>query len=85
MGWTSGVRFQGWAGKELSLLSHRVQTETNHPPIQWVPGLKQPDREADHSPPSSAKVKNVLSYTSLWRGTRTQSQGHLYLSPIILS
>jgi hypothetical protein len=28
------------------------------PPIQWVPGLKQPEREGDHSPPTSADVKN---------------------------
>jgi len=33
-------------------------------PIQWVPGalsleLKQPGREADHSPPSSTEVKNA--------------------------
>jgi hypothetical protein len=32
------------------------------PPIQWVPGalslgVKRPGREADHSPPSSAEVK----------------------------
>jgi len=32
------------------------------PPIQWVPGAlplvaKRPDREADHSPPSSAAIK----------------------------
>jgi hypothetical protein len=38
------------------------------PPIQWVLGalslgVKQPGSEADHSPPSSAKVKNVWSYT----------------------
>jgi hypothetical protein len=41
-----------------------------HPvPIQWVPrtlslGVKRPGREADHSPPSSAEVKNAWSYTS---------------------
>jgi hypothetical protein len=40
-----------------------------HPPIQWVPGalslgVKRPKREADHSPPSSAEVKNAWSYTS---------------------
>jgi hypothetical protein len=34
------------------------------PPIQWVlralyPGLKRPGREADHSPPCSAKVRNT--------------------------
>jgi hypothetical protein len=39
------------------------------PLIEWVPGalslgLKQPGREADHSPPSSAEVKNAWRYTS---------------------
>jgi len=34
------------------------------PPIQQVPGLKQPRREADHSLPSSTEVKNTWSYTS---------------------
>jgi hypothetical protein len=28
------------------------------------PGIKLPGREADHSPPSSAEVKNAWSYTS---------------------
>jgi hypothetical protein len=37
------------------------------PPIQWVsgaisPGLKRQGREADHSPPPSAEVKNVEQY-----------------------
>jgi hypothetical protein len=35
------------------------------PPIQWVTGtlslgVKRPGREADHSPPSSAEVKECL-------------------------
>jgi hypothetical protein len=39
------------------------------PPIQWVPRtlspeVKRPGREAYHSPPSSAEVKNARSYTS---------------------
>jgi hypothetical protein len=39
------------------------------PPIQWVSGalflgVKRPGREADHSTPSSADVKNAWSYTS---------------------
>jgi hypothetical protein len=39
------------------------------PPIQWVLGalslwVKQPGHEADHPPPSSAKVKIALIYTS---------------------
>jgi len=37
------------------------------PPIQWVPGalslgVKQPGHGMDHSPPSSAEVKNAWSY-----------------------
>jgi hypothetical protein len=42
---------------------------TQHP-IQWVPGalslgVKLLGRKADHSPPSSSKVKNAWSYTSI--------------------
>jgi hypothetical protein len=38
-------------------------------PILWVPGalslgVKRPEREADHSPPSTAEVKTAWSYTS---------------------
>jgi len=41
------------------------------PPVQWLPrtlttGVKRPRREADHSPPSSAEVKNERSYTSTY-------------------
>jgi hypothetical protein len=39
------------------------------PPIKWVPGdlspgVKQPGREADHSSPTSTKVKKTWVYTS---------------------
>jgi hypothetical protein len=39
------------------------------PPIQWVPGalspeVKQPGREVDHSPPTSAEVKKTWVYTA---------------------
>jgi hypothetical protein len=42
---------------------------TTQPPFQWVPGalslgVKRPGREAHHSPPFSAEVKNAWSYTS---------------------
>jgi hypothetical protein len=38
---------------------------TDTAPIQWVPGVlslgvKRPGREADHSPPSSAEVKECV-------------------------
>jgi hypothetical protein len=29
------------------------------PPIQWIPGVKRPEREADHSPPTNAEVKKT--------------------------
>jgi hypothetical protein len=60
-------------------------------PIQWVTGalslgIKRPGREADHSPPSSAKVKNAWSYTSApryalmaWCSVKARGQLYLYL------
>jgi hypothetical protein len=62
--------------------------------IQWVPGafslgLKRMGHEADHSPPSSAEVNNVWSYTSIslmfsWRGAQLKkAQGQLYLLPYL--
>jgi hypothetical protein len=53
-------------------------------PIIWVPGalflgVKRPEREADHSLPSSPEVKNAWSYTStpqyvfiVWCSTEAQ-------------
>jgi len=35
------------------------------PPIQWVPGVKRPGREDEHSPPSSSEVRNAWSYTCI--------------------
>jgi hypothetical protein len=40
------------------------------PSIRWVPGalslvVRRSGREADHSPPSSAEVKNEWNYTSI--------------------
>jgi len=42
----------------------------NQLPIKWVleattPVLKQPQRVADHSPPSSAEIKNAWSCASI--------------------
>jgi hypothetical protein len=43
----------------------RPALEPTQPPIQWLPealslGVKRPEREDDHSPPSSAEVKEDL-------------------------
>jgi hypothetical protein len=66
-----GSRVQLPAGAGNFSFHHRVQNGSGptQPPIQWVPralslGVKRPGREVDPSPPSSAEVKNLLSYTS---------------------
>jgi hypothetical protein len=46
---------------------------STQPPIQWVPGVKRPGYEADHSPPSGVEVKSSeaippLPYTPSWPG-----------------
>jgi hypothetical protein len=56
-------------GSFLFIIASRPALGPTQPPIQWVPGalslgVKRPGREADHSPPSSAEVKNAWSYTS---------------------
>jgi hypothetical protein len=55
---------------EFSLL-HIVQTGSEAHPVAYPlgtggssPELQRPEREADHSPPTSAEVKNSWSYTS---------------------
>jgi hypothetical protein len=65
----SRVRFPVGAGIFLYTTTSRTALGPTQPPIQWVPGalslgIKQLGHEADHSPPSSAQVKNVWSYTS---------------------
>jgi hypothetical protein len=40
-----------------------TKLRTRDTPIQWVPGVKRPGREADHSPPASADVKKMLIST----------------------
>jgi hypothetical protein len=49
--------------------SSRPALGSTQPPTQWVPGalspgVKRPEHEAEHSPPTSAKVKKMWMYTS---------------------
>jgi len=67
-----GVRFLARTMKGRLSFRHRVQIGSGptQPPIQWVVGglslrVKGPRREADHSPPPSAEVKNAWSYTPM--------------------
>jgi hypothetical protein len=68
----------------------RTALGPTQPPIQWVPGVlsqgvKRPGREVDHSPPSSAEVKEWVEIylhspdTPSWRGAQLKAQGQLYL------
>jgi hypothetical protein len=66
MGWMTeelGLDYP-W-GLEIFLFSitSRLALGFTQPPIQWImgscfPGVQQQRHEADHSPPSTAKVKN---------------------------
>jgi hypothetical protein len=69
--------FNSWQGKIfLFLTASRSALGPTQPPIQLVPGaispgVKQPGRKADHSPPSSAEVNNggdipPLPHMSSW-------------------
>jgi hypothetical protein len=56
-----GVGVQVSVGSRIFFTSSRSDLGSTQPPIQWVPGalspgVKQPDREADHSRPPSPEV-----------------------------
>jgi hypothetical protein len=49
----------------LLSMSYRPALWPTQPLIQWVTGKKRPGCEADHSPPTSAEVKNTRIYIYL--------------------
>jgi hypothetical protein len=68
----------------LFTTASRPALRSIHLPIQWVPAalslrIKRPGRETDHSPPSSAEIKNAWCYTSplpntpSWRGAQLKT------------
>jgi hypothetical protein len=64
-----GFGFREGMGIFLFTTAFRPALGPTQPPIQWVPAalsfrLKWPDREVDHSPPSSTEIKNAWRYTS---------------------
>jgi hypothetical protein len=81
-GWTIGVLgFDSLRGLGIFLFptASRTALGPTQPPVQWVPGIlflgvKRPGRKTDHSPPSSAKVKECVELylhspnTPSWRG-----------------
>jgi hypothetical protein len=76
-----GLESRRGLGIFLFTTASRTALVPTQPPIQWVPGslslgLKRPGREADHSPPSSAEVKEWVELylhspdTPSWRGAQ---------------
>jgi hypothetical protein len=85
----------GWT-TFLTFAASRIALGPTHPPIPWAPGalsrgVKRPRREADHSHPSSAEVKEWVQLylhspdTPSWRSARLkkEAQGKLYLSRLV--
>jgi hypothetical protein len=78
-------------GIYLFTTAFRTALGPTQPPIQWLSGslsleVKRPEREAHHSPPYSAEVKNACTYTSthpyafiLWCSVKAQRQFYIYL------
>jgi hypothetical protein len=75
----SRVRFPEGAGNVLFTTVYRTVLGPTQPPIQWVRGalslgVKWTEHAADHSPPSSAEVKESVELylhslnTPSWRG-----------------
>jgi hypothetical protein len=62
-----GFDFRKRLGVFLFATAYRPALGPTQPRIQWAlsPTVKRPGREADHSPPSSAAVKNVWSCASI--------------------
>jgi hypothetical protein len=86
------VRVEAGAGNFS--LHYRVQTGSGaHPAYQMgtrgsFSGVRRSGREADHSAPSSADVKNACSYPPLpntpsWHGTQLKNTGTILFFTIL--
>jgi hypothetical protein len=96
--YSSGLRAR-WSGIRVPAVTgnfsfhHRDQTGSGSHPVSYPMGIrdfslgvKRPGREANHSPPPSAEVKNTWSYTSIpqyafvaWCSIKAEGQLYLYL------
>jgi hypothetical protein len=78
------LRFKSRQGLGIFLFitASRSALGPTQPLIQWVTGAiflraKRPGREADHSPPPSAEVKNAFM---TWCSVKVQGQLYILLS-----
>jgi hypothetical protein len=90
--------FESRQGLEMFIFTtaSRPVLGSTQPPIQWVPGaisrgVKRPGRKADHSPPSSAEVKECVEIylhcpnTPSQRGTQLKNRDFTFTFIIYLN
>jgi hypothetical protein len=70
MGWAVRIRSLAGARQFLFSIMSRPDLELTQPPLQCIPGplslgVKWPGSEADHPPPTSAKIKNGVANVTL--------------------
>jgi hypothetical protein len=88
-----GFECQKRLGNFLFTSASRLAMGPTQPPIQWVPGafslgVKWPRHEANHSPPSSAKVNNACEAVipcpkhtfMVWHSVKRKNHPILHLS-----
>jgi hypothetical protein len=91
----SRVRSQRGLGIFLFNTASRTALGPGQPPMQWVPGalsleVKRPGRKADHSPPTSAEVKEWAELylhspnTPSWRGSQLKWKSTVTTLPLPL-
>jgi hypothetical protein len=85
-----GSRVRSPTGAENFSLHHRVQNECVTHPVSYPMGVKRPWLEADHSPPSSAEVKERMELylhfpkTPSWRGAQLKKKTTGTTLPLLL-
>jgi hypothetical protein len=67
----------------------RPALASTHPPIQWAKGalflgVKRPEREADHSLPSSAEVKECVELYFHYPNTSSQRGAYISIGTILI-
>jgi hypothetical protein len=92
LGWTIGVLGFDYRGGGLGIFllttASRTALGPTQPPIQLASGalslgVKRPGREADHSPPSSAEIKEWVELylhspnTPSWRGAQLKHRNKI--------